>query len=80
VACLARAVAKHPHVQAYKFGRKHVIFHDVDLSIMIEPDRGGVAIPHILRNNNTRSVRDMSNEIQKIKMHPEQGEQKSGKV
>jgi hypothetical protein len=76
VACLARAVAKHPHVQAYKFGRKNVIFHDVDVSIMIEPERGGVAIPHILRNANRRSVR----EIQRIKMHPEQSEQQSGKI
>lgn len=80
VACLARAVAKHPNVQAYKFGRKNIIFHDVDVSTMIEAEKGGVAIPHILRNANTRSVRDISDEIQKIKMRPEQSEQKGGKL
>jgi pyruvate/2-oxoglutarate dehydrogenase complex dihydrolipoamide acyltransferase (E2) component len=71
VACLARAVEKHPNVQAYKFGRKNVIFHDVDVSIMIEAEKGGVAIPHILRNANTRSARDISDEIQTIKKNPE---------
>jgi 2-oxoacid dehydrogenases acyltransferase (catalytic domain) len=79
VACLARAVEKHPNVQAYKFCRKNVIFHDVDVSIMIEAEKGGVAIPHILRNANTRSARDISDEIQTIKKNPEQSEQKSGK-
>jgi hypothetical protein len=78
VACLARVVAKHPHVQAYKIGRKNIVFHDVDVSTMIEAEKDGVAIPHIIRNANQRSVRDISNEIYKIKTNPEQSEQKSG--
>ncbi len=79
VGCLARAVAQHPHVQAYKFGRKTVIFHNVDVSTMIEAEKDGVAIPHILRDANIRTVRDISNEIHNIKTHPEKSEQKSGK-
>lgn len=80
VACLARAVEKHPDAQAYKFGKTTVVFDDVDVSIMIEAEKGGVAIPHILRNANLRSVRDLSNEIQRIKQHPVQSEQKGGNV
>jgi hypothetical protein len=45
---------------------------------MIEAEKDGVAIPHIIRNANQRSVRDISNEIYKIKTNPEQSEQKSG--
>ncbi|KAG7357024.1 dehydrogenase [Nitzschia inconspicua] len=80
VACLARAVEKHPDVQAYKIGRKNIIFDNVDVSTMIEAGKGGVAIPHILRNANLRSVRDISDEIQKIKSCPEQSEQNSGNL
>jgi hypothetical protein len=76
VACLARAVAEHPHVQAYKIGRnKHVIFRDVDVSTMIETEENGVAIPHIIREANKRSAREISDEIRMIKSHPEKSEQ-----
>ena len=82
VACLARAVEHEPRVQAYKIGRnKQVIFKDVHVSTMIEPsdDEGGVAIPHVLRNADQRSVQDLSDEIYAVKGDPELSEQKSGK-
>jgi hypothetical protein len=42
---------------------------------MIEPEPGAVAIPHIIRNANQRTVRDMSDEIRSIQANPERSEQ-----
>ena len=81
-ACLARSVVHEPRAQAYKIGRnKQVIFKDVHVSTMIEAsnDKGGVAIPHVLRNADKRSVRDLSKEIYSVKADPDLSEQKSGK-
>lgn len=80
VACLARAVAADPQVQAYQKGRKLVVFHDVDVVTMVEPQAGAVAIPHIIRNANTLSVKQISDEIRFIQANPERSEQQSGKL
>ena len=49
VASLARAIASNPKVQAYRdWRRRLVVFHDVDVVTMIEPEPGAVAIPHII--------------------------------
>jgi pyruvate/2-oxoglutarate dehydrogenase complex dihydrolipoamide acyltransferase (E2) component len=80
VACLARAVAADPQVQAYRKGRKLVVFHDVDVVTMVEPQKGAVAIPHIIRNANALSVKQISDEIRSIQANPEKSEQQSGKL
>ena len=80
VACLARAVAADPQVQAYRKGRKLVVFHDVDVVTMVEPQKGAVAIPHIIRKANTLSVKQISDEIRSIQANPEKSEQQSGKL
>ena len=54
VASLSRAIASNPKVQAYKDWRRQlVVFHDVDVVTLIEPEPGAVAIPHIIRNANS---------------------------
>jgi pyruvate/2-oxoglutarate dehydrogenase complex dihydrolipoamide acyltransferase (E2) component len=76
VASLSRAIASNPKVQAYRNWRRQlVVFHDVDVVTMIEPEPGAVAIPHIIRNANQRTVRDMSDEIRSIQANPERSEQ-----
>jgi pyruvate/2-oxoglutarate dehydrogenase complex dihydrolipoamide acyltransferase (E2) component len=78
VASLARAVALHPQVQAYRDWRgRLVVFHDVDVVTMIEPQRGAVAIPHIIRHANRRTVRDVSDEIRSIQASPQKSGQNS---
>ena len=76
--CLAHAVQYEPRVQGYKIGRKkQVIFKDVvHVSTMIEArnDKGGVAIPHVIRNAHERTIQDMGDEIHNIKEHPETSE------
>ena len=75
-ACLGRAIQAHPQVQAYRDWRgRLILFHDVDVVTMIEPRPGAVAIPHILRRANSRSVRDLSDEIRLIQYRPDQSQQ-----
>ena len=75
-ASLARAIACNPKVQAYRDWRgRLVVFHDVDVVTMIEAEQGAVAIPHIIRNANRRTVRDISDEIRSIQASPGKSEQ-----
>jgi pyruvate/2-oxoglutarate dehydrogenase complex dihydrolipoamide acyltransferase (E2) component len=76
VASLSRAVASNPKVQAYRdWRRRLVVFQDVDVVTMIEPEPGAVAIPHIIRYANRRTVREISDEIRSIQANPERSEQ-----
>ena len=78
-ASLARAIASNPKVQAYRDWRgRLVVFHDVDVVTMIEAEQGAVAIPHIIRNANRRTVRDISDEIRSIQASPGKSEQQEG--
>jgi pyruvate/2-oxoglutarate dehydrogenase complex dihydrolipoamide acyltransferase (E2) component len=78
VASFARAVASHPTVQAYRDWRgRLVVFHDVDVVTMVEPEPGGVAIPYIIRNAQRRSVRDISDEIRSVQAKPEESDQRT---
>jgi pyruvate/2-oxoglutarate dehydrogenase complex dihydrolipoamide acyltransferase (E2) component len=79
VACLARAISTHPEVQAYRdwLGRL-VIFRDVDVVTLIEPEPGAVAIPHIIRNADRRAIRDISEEIRRVKEEPRRSQQSGG--
>lgn len=81
VASLGRAVAANPRVQAYRdWRRRLVVFHDVDVVTMIEPAKDRVAIPHIIRKANERTVRDISDEIRAIQAQPESSEQQGALV
>lgn len=78
VACLSRAIASHPRVQAYRDWRgRLVVFRDVDVVTMIEPQAGAVAIPHIIHDANRRSVSEISEEIRSIQAKPQASEQNS---
>ncbi len=79
VASLARAVAAYPKVQAIRDWRgRMVVFHEVDVVTMIEPEAGSVAIPHIIRQANCKSVREVSEEIRSIQAHPDSSAQRGG--
>jgi pyruvate/2-oxoglutarate dehydrogenase complex dihydrolipoamide acyltransferase (E2) component len=78
-ASLGRAVAADPGVQAYRdWRRRLVVFQDVDVVVMIEPRRGAVAIPHIIRAAQRKSARQISDEIRRIQADPGQSAQSSG--
>ena len=76
VASLGRAIQAHPQVQAYRDWRgRRVIFHDVDVVTMIEPEPGQVAIPHIIRAANRKTVRQITDEMREIQARPGRSEQ-----
>lgn len=81
VACLAQAVAANPQVQAYRDWRgRLVVFHDVDVVTMIEAAAGAVAVPHIIRAANRKTVREISDEVRAVRARPESSQQSSGLV
>ncbi|MGB5844690.1 MAG: 2-oxo acid dehydrogenase subunit E2, partial [Anaerolineales bacterium] len=55
--------------------RRLVTFHDVDVVTMIEPEVGKVAIPHIIRAANRKTVVQISSEIRSIQSLPYASEQ-----
>lgn len=76
VACFARAIDRHKPVHAYRDWRNRlVIFDDVDVVTMIEAERGGVAMAHIARAANARSVFDIHREIRSIQARPAKSDQ-----
>ncbi|TCN33395.1 2-oxoacid dehydrogenase/acyltransferase catalytic subunit [Kribbella orskensis] len=73
IACVGRAVAAEPAVQAYRdlHGRE-VIFGQVDIGLPIEATLDGVpfAFTHVIRDAGRRSVRDIHREIRAVKADP----------
>lgn len=71
IASFARAIHAQPMVQAYRdFRNRLIVFHDVDISTVIEPRPGAQPIPHIIRSADTRSVREISEEIRAVQADP----------
>jgi len=79
VKCLATAIESHPIAHAYRdwLGRL-VIFSDVDVVTLIETEKGGVALPHIIRAANRKTFQEISAEIRTIQVKPRLSEQKQG--
>ena len=64
---LGRAIAEYPRVQAYRDWRgRLVIFRDVDVVVMIEPQAGRAAFPYIIRGAQDKSVAEISAEIRSV--------------
>jgi pyruvate/2-oxoglutarate dehydrogenase complex dihydrolipoamide acyltransferase (E2) component len=71
LASYARAIQQHPHVQAFRDIRgRLIVFHEVDVSTLVEPSPGAAAIPHVIRNAHARSVIDISQEIRRVQASP----------
>jgi len=74
VASLARAIESHARVQAYRDWRgRLVVYHDVDVVAMVEPEPGAVAVPRIIRAANRKTVLEISDEIRSFQRKPEPG-------
>lgn len=71
--CLARAVAEHKMVQAYRKGRKQlVVFDDVDVGLMIERKIGeqSTLMGYVIRGANHKSYREIHQEIRAAQAKP----------
>ena len=79
VRCLAQAIEAHPNVCAYRtwgtWGRRLVIFDDVDIVTMIESVADGVAISHVVRGANRKSFVEISDEIRAVQADAVQSDQ-----
>jgi pyruvate/2-oxoglutarate dehydrogenase complex dihydrolipoamide acyltransferase (E2) component len=79
VKCLAQAIHEYPAVQALRNWRNQlIVFDDVDVVTMIEAQRDHVAIPHIIRKANHRTVQQIHNEIRTIQNQPHHSDQNKG--
>jgi pyruvate/2-oxoglutarate dehydrogenase complex dihydrolipoamide acyltransferase (E2) component len=78
VACLARAIDQDRSVQAYQdWRRRLIVFNEVDVVTLIETERGGVALPHIIRAANRKTFRQIHDEIRAIQTKPMRSAQRS---
>jgi pyruvate/2-oxoglutarate dehydrogenase complex dihydrolipoamide acyltransferase (E2) component len=78
VKCLAQAIEQDRRVQAYRNWRNQlIVFADVDVVALIEAERAGVAIPHIIRAANRKSFSEIHAEIRAVQTRPARSEQRS---
>lgn len=81
VACLARALGRHPALNAYRNWRNQIVsFDDVDVVTLVETEADGVALPHILRSAQRRSYRALHDELRRVQAQPARSQQQGGLV
>ncbi|MEX0664642.1 MAG: 2-oxo acid dehydrogenase subunit E2 [Acidimicrobiia bacterium] len=77
IAAVARAVALHPEVHAYRSWLGRLIIHrHVDVSTIVEvpTDQGSFPLVHLVRDADVRDVADVTTELHKIKSQPFAGD------
>lgn len=79
VASLARALDAHRVVHGSRdwLGRL-VTFAEVDVVTLVEAEEGAVAIPHLVRSAQRRTVDDIGAEIRRVQAEPATSAQRSG--
>jgi pyruvate/2-oxoglutarate dehydrogenase complex dihydrolipoamide acyltransferase (E2) component len=79
VAAAARAIAEHRHLNAYRDWRNRlVVFDDVDVATLVEFEAGRVAVPHVIRAANRKSVQEVHDEIRAVQARPARSAQHGG--
>jgi len=81
VSSLARAIDSDRRLHAYRDWRgRLVLFDEVDVVTLIEPGAGAVAIPHVIRGANRRTVDEIHREIRAVQAAPSSSVQRSGRL
>ena len=78
IACLSKAIAEHPHVHAYRDWRNRlVIYHDINISGMVEVESDGkqLPIPHVFRETNRKSFRQLHEELRAVQADPDRSKE-----
>lgn len=75
VACLARALAEHPDLNAFRKGRNLILLDDLTISVMVEREIGGERVPEPLgiRTAQTKTYRQIHDEIRAAQAHSGDG-------
>lgn len=71
VACLARAVAEQPELNAFRTGRRLVRFRDVAVNTLVERQVGGERVPdaYPIHAAQSKTLREIHNEIRAAQRH-----------
>lgn len=81
VASLARAIDADRRLHAYRDWRgRLVLFDEVDVVTLVEAEVDGVAVPHVVRAANRRTVRELHDELRRVQAAPEASAQRSGRL
>ncbi|MFP9190954.1 2-oxo acid dehydrogenase subunit E2 [Natrialbaceae archaeon A-CW1-1] len=78
VHCLARALEDHRHINAYRDWRGRIVqFDDVDVMVLVEVEIDGdlIALPHVIRAANRRSLQSIHEEIRTVQTDPGERQQ-----
>jgi pyruvate/2-oxoglutarate dehydrogenase complex dihydrolipoamide acyltransferase (E2) component len=70
VKCIATSLDENRHVHALRCGRKKLmVFNEVDMSIMIEKEKGGrrIPVPCVLRAVTRKTIAQIYDEIESVK-------------
>ncbi len=79
VASLARAIDGDRLLHACRDWRgRLVLFDEVDVVTLVEAERGGVAIPHVLRGANRRTAVELHEELRRVQAEPRTSAQRAG--
>lgn len=79
VATLARAIDANKSLHAYRDWRgRLVLFDEVDVVTLVESEVDAVAIPHVIRAANRRTVGEIHDEIRRVQAEPGTSAQRSG--
>lgn len=72
ITCLGKAVSEDKFVQAYRWGRKLVVFDDVGVTTMVECTVDGekTVLSHVFRAVDKKSYRDINQEMQDVQQRP----------
>lgn len=75
IACLARAVAEHPHLNSFRKGGKLVLLDDVTISALVERELAGEKVPEPfgIRAAQAKTYRQIHEEIRAAQRHGEDG-------
>ena len=78
VTSFAQAIDVDKRLQAKQDWRgRLIIFDEVDVVTLIEAERGGMALPHIIRAANRKPLREIHDEIRAVQMRPAHSAQRS---
>jgi pyruvate/2-oxoglutarate dehydrogenase complex dihydrolipoamide acyltransferase (E2) component len=79
--CVARAIDADKHLHAVRDWRNRlVLFDDVDVVVLVEAAASAVAIPHVVRAANRKTVREIHHDIRRIQAQPDSSAQRSGRL
>jgi pyruvate/2-oxoglutarate dehydrogenase complex dihydrolipoamide acyltransferase (E2) component len=81
VASLARAIDGNRRLHAYRDWRgRLVLFDEVDVVTLVESEVDSVAVPHVVRAANRRTVHEIHHELRRIPAEPGASAQRSGRL